>query len=87
MTTQDFLYISLSLGFLCLVGFSCYMLYHLTQTIKSAKRVVDNTEDITSDVMNAKNQLKSGVLSGVSSLINLASVFFNKKGGEKNGRR
>jgi hypothetical protein len=79
MTSQDLLNISLSLGFLILVGFLCWGVINLVDTLKSVKRLVDNTEDITKDVRMVKNQLKSGVLTGIGTALNILNGFLNKK--------
>lgn len=82
-TTQDLLYIALSVGFLVLVGFLSYAAYHLAQALQSLKLVLDQTEDITRDVQKVKNQLKHGVISAVTAVL---GMFLKKEGGENNGK-
>lgn len=79
MNSQDLLNIALSIGFLVLVGFLCYVCIYLVETLKSVKKLVDNTEDIAKDVRMVKNQLKSGVLTGIGTALNLLNTFLNKK--------
>lgn len=69
MPPQEFLYYSLGIGFLILVAYLCYMLYHLTQTLKSVKQVVKDAEDITKDVSKLKNTVKLGFFSLLSSIL------------------
>lgn len=38
------------------------MIYHLTETIKSTKKVVDDTESLTSDLADIKDGFKLGFL-------------------------
>lgn len=72
MSTQDFFYLVASFGFIILVGFISYAAFHLARTLKSLKLLIDQTEDITSDINKVKNQLKSGiaklVIAGLSAL-------------------
>lgn len=69
MTSLDTLYYSLALGFLVLVGFVCFTLYQLSQTIKSFKGVVEDVEDITDDVRSVKNSVKLGILSLIGAFL------------------
>jgi hypothetical protein len=62
MNSLDTLYYSLSLGFLILIGGMTYMIYHLTETIKSTKRVVDDTKSLTHDLADIKDGFKVGIL-------------------------
>ncbi len=81
MSTQDFLFISLGVGFLILVGFLSYAAYHLAITLKSAREVIDNAEDITNDVRAMKNQLKGGMLTGMGTILSILSSFAKTKKG------
>ena len=62
MSSLDTLYYSLSAGFLLLIGATTYMIYHLTETIKSTKRVVDDAESLTADIADIKDGFKLGFL-------------------------
>lgn len=76
MVSQDFLFYSLGLGFLVLVGFLSYAAYSLAQSLKTLTLVLKNAEDISNDIGELKNGIKFG-------LLNLLHIFFKKKGGEK----
>ncbi len=80
LTTQDLLNLSLSFGFLVLVGFLSYLCFNLVKTLKSVKKLVDDTENITKDVRMVKNQLKSGLAAGAVTLLGLLNTFLKKKG-------
>jgi hypothetical protein len=69
MSSQEFLYYSLGIGFLVLVGYLCYLLYHLTQAVKTLKLVIEDAEDITKDISKIKNSIKLGLFSLLSSFI------------------
>lgn len=62
MSSLDTLYYALSAGFLVLIGAVTYMIYHLTETIKSTKKVVDDTESLTADLADIKDGFKVGIL-------------------------
>lgn len=85
MNLQDFLYLSLAVGFLILVGFLSFAAYRLGKTLESIKEVVDSTEDITHDVKAVKNQIKSGLITILMTALNLTTAILKKKGGDKNG--
>jgi hypothetical protein len=69
MSSQEFLFYALGIGFLVLVGYSCYLLYNLTQAVKTLKSVIEDAEDITKDVSKLKNTIKLGLFNLLSSLI------------------
>lgn len=71
MSIQDFLYLSLAIGFIVFVGFISYAAYALSQTLKSLKRVLDTAGDLTEEVENVKNQIKSGMLTALLTGLNL----------------
>ena len=78
MTSQDFLFYSLGIGFLILVGFLSYAAFNLSQTLKKSTSILEKVDDITKDVDDLKNVIKHGI----QYLMNL----FTKKGGDKNGK-
>lgn len=86
MNLQDFLYLSLAVGFLILVGFISFAAYRLGKTLESIKEVVDNAEDITHDVKAIKNQIKSGLITTLVTALNLTTAILKRKGGGKNER-
>lgn len=78
MTSQDFLFYSVGVGFLILVGFLSYAAFNLSQTLKKSTSILEKVDDITKDVDDLKNVIKHGI----KYLMNL----FTKKGGDKNGK-
>lgn len=76
MTPLNFLYYSLAIGFLILVGFLSYAAFTLSQTLKRLTSVLVKIDDMAKDADDIKNLIKSGVLGLLS--------MFTKKGGEKN---
>ncbi len=61
MGSLDTLYYSLAIGFLILVGFTCFALYQLAQTLRSLKQVIQDVEDIAQDVKSVKESIKMGL--------------------------
>jgi len=86
MSLLDFLYLSLAFGFLVLVGFVSYASYRLAKAMESLKLLADNSGDIVADVKAAKNQLKSGLASTLTTILDLVMSVLKKKGGEKHGK-
>lgn len=58
----DFLYFSLAIGFLTLIGFLCYLILKAADTLVEAKAVLINLQSTTGDVADAKDKLKSSTL-------------------------
>ncbi len=77
MSSQDFLYCSLGIGFLILVGFLSYAAFSLSKTLKELTSILEKVDDITKDVDELKNIIKNGI----QYLMNM----FLKKGGDKHG--
>ncbi len=69
MTSQDFLYYSLAIGFIVLAGYLCYTLYHLAEALKSLKLLIDNIEDTAKDLNVIKNKIKLGALTTLGTLL------------------
>ena len=78
MTPQDFLFYSLGIGFLILIGFLSYAAFSLSQTLKNLTSILVKIDDIAKDADDLKNKIKLGIL-------NLMSMFL-KKGGVKNDK-
>lgn len=78
MLSQDFLFYSLGVGFLILVGFLSYAVYSLAQSLKALTQILQDVENISNYIDKLENQIKLGIL-------NLLHIFL-KKGGEKNGK-
>lgn len=78
MTSQDFFYYALGIGFLILVGFLSYAAYNLSLTLKELTPILKKLGDLTKDIDNLKNYAKTGILF----LTNL----FTKKGGESHDK-
>jgi hypothetical protein len=76
MISQNFLYYSLAIGFLILVGFLSYAAFNLSKTLKETTSILTKVDDVAKDV----DELKNGIKSGILTLINM----FIKKGGDKN---
>ena len=74
----NFLYYSLGIGFLVLVGFLSYAAFSLTQSLKRLTSILIKVDDIASDADYLKNTIKSGLLSLVG--------MFLKKGGVNNDK-
>ena len=83
MSSLDFLYICLGIGFLILVGFISYASYHLVDTLKSVKGLADDYHYVVSDIKAAEKLIKSGLLNTLMMFLNFAGDFFRKKGGGK----
>jgi len=71
----NFLYYSLGIGFLVLVGFVSYAAFNLSRTLKRLTSVLIKVDDVAKDADDLKNLIKSGVLG-------LVSMFVKKGGGE-----
>ena len=83
MSSLDFLYICLGIGFLILVGFISYASYHLVDTLKSVKGLADDYHYVVSDIKAVEKLLKSGLLHTLTVFLDFAGDFFRKKGGGK----
>lgn len=79
LTSQDFLFYSLGLGFLILVGFLSYSSYNLSKSLKQLTSILTKVDGIATDVESLKDIIKNGILYLVS--------MFSKKGGDKNGKK
>lgn len=75
MFSLNFLYYSLAIGFLILVGFISYAAFSLSQTLNKLTSILIKVDDIAKDADDLKNTIKGGILG-------LISMFMNK-GGEK----
>ncbi len=80
MFSLDFLYYSLGVGFLILIGFLCYAIYHLTQSIKSMNTILNKVDNVTDSIELISNQVKFG-------LFHLAGRFLKKGGDLVNGKK
>lgn len=82
-TSVDILYISLSVGFLALIGFICYVLYRLGNLVFDFQATVtevnhklemmDETINLANDSLRMANESLRGVLSTVDTLSNVAN--------------
>jgi hypothetical protein len=79
MSPLDFLYYSLSLGFIVLVIFLSIAAYRLAQTLKTFKTLLDRTEDITRDVQMMKDQLKGGLATGMGTILTILTSLIRKR--------
>lgn len=78
MSSLNFLYYSLGIGFLILVGFLSYAAFSLSRSLKELTSILIKIDDIAKDAEELKNYIKQGILY----LKNL----FIKKGGDKNDK-
>ncbi|MGA3292193.1 MAG: hypothetical protein ABSC49_03570 [Candidatus Microgenomates bacterium] len=77
MLSLNFLYYSLGIGFLILVGFLSYAAFSLSKTLKRLNSILIKVDDVASDAEELKNFLKSGII--------YLKDMFVKKGGDKDG--
>jgi len=78
MISQNFLYYSLGIGFLILVGFLSYAALSLSKTLKKLTSILIKVDDVAKDADDLKNYIKQGIL--------YLTKFFVKKGGDKDGK-
>lgn len=76
MISLNFLYYSLGIGFLILVGFLSYAAFSLSKTLKKLTSILVKVDDVATDADELKNFIKSGIL--------YVKDMFVKKGGDKN---
>lgn len=79
MVAADFLYYSIGIGFLVLVGFVSYTVFTLSVTLKELTSILVKVNDIAKDANELKNIIKSGI-------VYLKSLVF-RKAGDKNGSK
>lgn len=71
MTSLDVLYYALAIGFLVLVGFISYAMYHLGQTLKLVSHITEDVEDITHDIHMTKEKVKLRVIDGLLGILRM----------------
>lgn len=76
MNSQDFLFYSVGIGFLILVGFVSLAAYRLAQSFKKITLILQNAENLSEDISNDLEKLKSGVKLGI---LNLLQIFLKKR--------
>ena len=74
----DFLYLSLALSVLAVSGSVVYLIIQIADTVKTAKMIVEDINDLTHDVFLIKNGAKVAILRFVKNLLN------NRTGGDQN---
>ena len=79
MTSQDFLFYSLSIGFLILVGFISYSAFSLSKSLKKLTSILEKVNDVAKDADDLKNYIKQGILY-------LMNMFVKKGGDKKDGK-
>ena len=79
MISQNFLYYSIGIGFLILVGFLSWAAFSLSRTLKKLTSILEKADDLAKDADDLKNYTKSGILY----LVNM----FVKSGGDKHGKQ
>ena len=78
MISLNFLYYSLGIGFLILVGFLSYVAFSLSKSLKELTSILIKVDDVAKDAEELKNYIKQGILYLKNVLV--------KKGGDKNGK-
>lgn len=86
MNSNDFLNISVGVGFLVLVGFIAYVCIRLSETLKSIKILADDTQSIAQGVKSIKDQLILGIAKFLNVALNSGTLLLKKKGGGKHGK-
>ena len=73
MSSLDFLYYSIGAGFLLLVVALIYLIFHLIKTLEIVRFMIEDTQDLTSDLVEIKDHFKVAILGllGGSKLISL----------------
>jgi uncharacterized protein YoxC len=71
MTSLDFLYICLALGFISVAVFINIVLYNIIMTIRAVNNTIENVHSYTKDAVNAKDKVKLGVLKGFQKVISM----------------
>jgi hypothetical protein len=74
MISLNFLYYSLGIGFLILVGFLSYAAFSLSKSLKELTSILVKVDDVAKDADELKNYIKNGI-------IYLKNMFV-KKGGD-----
>ncbi|OGE14650.1 hypothetical protein A2111_02505 [Candidatus Daviesbacteria bacterium GWA1_38_6] len=69
MSSQEFLYYSLAIGFIVLVGFISFAMFHLAESLKSLKVLLENIDDTTKDFNLIKNKIKLGALTAIGAAL------------------
>jgi hypothetical protein len=71
MTSLDFLYICLAIGFISLCVFINMVLYQVLLTVKTARTTLEHIHSYTKDAVNMKDNLKLNALKGVQKVISI----------------
>jgi hypothetical protein len=79
MVSLNFLYFSLGIGFLILVGFLSYAAFSLSKSLKKLTSILVKVDDVAKDADELKNFLKNGIL--------YLKNMFIKKGGDTDGSK
>lgn len=77
ISTLDILYLSLSGGFLVLVGYLVFLIKRVNRSLEKLDPILDNLQDTTGGIRHFKDQAKSTFFSTASMLLGL--VFGRKK--------
>jgi hypothetical protein len=85
VTSLDFLYYSIGIGFLILVGFLSYAALSLSQSLKNLTSILAKVDDVAKDAEELKNYIKQGILYLKNLFVNKKMII--KKGGDKDGSK
>ncbi|KKU64150.1 MAG: hypothetical protein UX87_C0010G0024 [Candidatus Amesbacteria bacterium GW2011_GWA1_47_16] len=81
MNSADFFYYISAVAFTVMAGFVSWAAYHLVETLKELKTVLEDVKDTTHDLTMLKTGLKAGALNLIGNLLSRPK----KKGGDRNG--
>jgi hypothetical protein len=90
MISQNFLYYSLGVGFLILVGFLSWAAFSLSKTLKRLTSILEKADDLAKDADDLKNYAKSGIMYLVNLVIGKrppARRAYGPDGGDKHGKQ
>ena len=73
LTSLDILYLSLSIGFLILVGVISYLVFRVSRTLGNVDTLVEDVDDTAKDIRGLKNHVKGGVFGAVSPVLGLVA--------------
>ena len=85
MVSLNFLYYSLGIGFLILVGFLSYAAFSLSRSLKNLTSILAKVDDVAKDAEELKNYIKQGILYLKNLFVNKKMII--KKGGDKDGSK
>ncbi len=58
MNPLDILYYTLAIGFAVLVGLIAYLVYHVVKTLRSVKKLVDDSDSVAAGLRGVKDKVR-----------------------------